>query len=85
MEQALAAGGPVTVPMPRSSAVAAIGNGLRSHPPRQHRTVRREGQLGPRPAVMKPEIHRAKTHCIRGFMALRLARPTPTVMLMVSV
>lgn len=60
MEQALA-GGPVTVPMPRSSAVAAIGNGLRSHPPRQHRTVRREGQLGPRPAVMKPEIHRAKT------------------------
>jgi hypothetical protein len=33
---------------------------------------------------MKPGIHCARTHWIRGFMAFQLARRTRTVMLMVS-
>jgi hypothetical protein len=34
--------------------------------------------------AMKPGIHCARTHWIRGFMAFRLARRTRTVVLMVS-
>ena len=49
-------------PMWRPSAAAAIGNGLQSHPLRQHRIVRRECQFGPLPDAYR-------THWIRGFTA----------------
>ena len=39
--------------------------------------------IGPLPNAMEPGIHGARTHWIRGFIAFRLARPIPTVVLMV--
>jgi hypothetical protein len=41
--------------------------------------------IGPLPDAMKPRIHCAKTHWIRGFMTFQLAQHARTVTLMVSV
>jgi len=39
--------------------------------------------IGPLPDAMKPGIHCARTHWIRGFMAFQLVRRIRTVRLMV--
>jgi hypothetical protein len=41
--------------------------------------------IGLLPDALKPGIHGARTHWIRGFMTFKLARRTRTVMLMVPV
>jgi hypothetical protein len=45
--------------------------------------IRASTAFGRLPDAVKPGIHSARTHWIRGFMAFRLARRTRTAMLMV--
>jgi hypothetical protein len=65
--------------------IGPLPDALANASPRRRTPAGRLPDAGRRPDALKPGIHCARTHWIRGFMAFQLAQHARTVMLMVPV